>query len=221
MLHSKAEMNSMISSRFDSSAEAGGGPKRAGSLRKASSSAKLLAAPTKLVRAVSGLRGARVLVFGAEYLNGAHLVRYFLKVRPPSLPPSSSGFGWLFGLDGYACFFWVLNASHIPLTLLDHQPNNQQPPPRPAPPRSWPWGPGRRPRAGSSRSSAACRSWASGRSGSGPGCRPSRATWPRRSSASSPTRTSGWCRRWTWWCTRAGRSSGPWTPTWCPPTSTG
>jgi len=103
VLHSKAEMNSMISSRFDSSAEAGGGPKRAGSLRKASSSAKLLAAPTKLVRAVSGLRGARVLVFGAEFLNGAHLVRYFLKVRPSSLPPSSSGFGRLFGLDGYAC----------------------------------------------------------------------------------------------------------------------
>lgn len=77
MLHSKAEMNSMISSQFGPSTE----PKKQASLRKSSSSAKLLAAPGNLVRAVSGLRGARVLIFGAEYLNGAHLVRYLLKVR--------------------------------------------------------------------------------------------------------------------------------------------
>ena len=60
----------MASSRFDPQQ-----PKP----RHSSSSGKLLAAAPSLMRLSSSLRGSRVLIFGAEYLNGAHMVRYLIK----------------------------------------------------------------------------------------------------------------------------------------------
>lgn len=60
VLHSKAEMNSMISSRFE----------RADSIKHIP--------PAKLLR-LNSLRASSVLLFGAEYLNGAHMLRYLIK----------------------------------------------------------------------------------------------------------------------------------------------
>jgi len=63
VLHSKAEMNSMISSRFEARTESG----------------RIVPQPKLMRLSTSSLKGSKVLVFGAESLNGAHMVRYLIK----------------------------------------------------------------------------------------------------------------------------------------------
>jgi len=64
VLHSKAEMNSMISSRFETCTESG----------------RIVSQPKlKRLSTSSNLKGSKVLLFGAEFLNGAHMVRYLIK----------------------------------------------------------------------------------------------------------------------------------------------
>ena len=62
VLHSKAEMNSMISTSFEARPASGTLPKAAPALMR-----------------LSSLRGSKVLLFGAEFLNGAHMLRYLIK----------------------------------------------------------------------------------------------------------------------------------------------
>jgi len=63
VVHSKAEMKSMISSRFEARTESG----------------RIVSQPKLMRLSTSSLKGSKVLVFGAEFLNGAHMVRYLIK----------------------------------------------------------------------------------------------------------------------------------------------